>query len=55
MMKATLVSGSYLKMKNISWAWWSMSLIPGLGRQVDVCEFKVSLLYIVSSRTARFT
>ena len=32
-----------------------MSLIPALGRQrqVDLCELEVSLVYRVSSRTAR--
>ena len=34
-----------------------MPLIPALGRkrQVDLCEFKDSLVYRVSSRTARDT
>ena len=34
-----------------------MSLIPALGsqRQVDLCEFKARLAYIVSSKTARAT
>jgi hypothetical protein len=34
-----------------------LSLIPALRRprQVDLCEFKVSLIYRVSSRTARAT
>jgi hypothetical protein len=34
-----------------------MSLIPALGkqRQVDLCEFEASLVYRVSSRTARAT
>jgi hypothetical protein len=32
-----------------------MPLIPALGRQVDLYEFKVSLVYRVSSRTARAT
>jgi hypothetical protein len=30
-----------------------MHLIPALGREVDLCEFKASLVYKVSSRTAR--
>ena len=32
-----------------------MSLIPALGgqRQVDFCDFEVSLVYIASSRTVR--
>ena len=35
--------------------WWHTPLILALGRQrqVDLCEFKVSLIYKVSSRTAR--
>ena len=34
-----------------------MFLIPALGRQrqVDVCQFKASLVYIMSSRTAKAT
>ena len=31
--------------------WWCTPLIPGRGRQIS--EFKVSLVYKVSSRTAR--
>ena len=30
-----------------------MPLIPSLGRQADLCEFEASLLYRVSSRTAK--
>ena len=35
--------------------WWHTPLIPGLGkeRQADLSEFKASLVYKVSSRTAR--
>jgi hypothetical protein len=35
--------------------WWLTPLIPALGRlkQVDLCEFKVSLVYRASSRPAR--
>ena len=32
--------------------WWHTHLIPALGRQVDLCEFKASLVYIASSKTA---
>ena len=34
-----------------------MPVIPALGRQrqADLCEFKASLIYSVSSRTARAT
>ena len=33
--------------------WWCTPLIPGLGRQlqIDLCEFKASLVYLVSSKT----
>jgi hypothetical protein len=34
--------------------WWHMPLIPALGRQ-RISEFKASLVYRVSSRTARAT
>jgi hypothetical protein len=51
---------SCLKTTN-SWAWWYIPLIPtrtpspalGRQRQADLCEFKASFVYIVSSRTAR--
>ena len=35
--------------------WWCTPLIPALGkqRQVDLCVFEASLVYRVSSRTAR--
>jgi hypothetical protein len=35
--------------------WWYMPLIPAFSRQrhVDFFEFKVSLVYKISSRTAR--
>ena len=35
------------------WQWWHTPLIPALGRQrqVDICEFKASLVYRVNSRT----
>ena len=36
--------------------WWCTPLIPALGRQRQVnSEFKASLVYKVSSRTARAT
>jgi hypothetical protein len=39
----------------ICWMWQSMLLIPALRRQkqAELCKFKASLTYIVSSRTAR--
>ena len=42
-----------VKVSRIAGWWWHTPLIPGLGRQrqVDLCEFKVSLVYRVSSRT----
>ena len=37
------------------WVWWHTPLVPAFGRQrqVDLCEFKASLVYRVSSRTSR--
>ena len=37
------------------WQWWRTPLIPTLGRQiqVDLSEFKASLLYRVRSKTVR--
>ena len=46
-------------MKNsIKWVWWHTPLItPALRRQrwADLCEFETSLIYRVSSRTAKAT
>jgi hypothetical protein len=40
----------------LSRAWWCTPLIPALGRQRQVIsEFEASLVYRVSSRTARAT
>jgi hypothetical protein len=38
--------------------WWRLTPLiptPGRQRQVDLCEFKASLVYRVNSRTARAT
>jgi hypothetical protein len=45
----------FLNKQNNSQEWWCTSLIPALWRhrQVDLYEFKASLVYRVSSRTAR--
>jgi hypothetical protein len=34
------------------WVWWDISLIPALGKQkqMELCKFKASLVYKVSSR-----
>ena len=34
---------------------WYTSLIPTFEKQVDLCEFKASLVYLVSSKQARVT
>ena len=41
--------------KTFSLEWWQTPLMPTFGRQkqADVCEFKTSLVYKVSSRTTR--
>jgi hypothetical protein len=36
-------------------AWWHAPLILALESHVDLCEFEVSLIYIVSARIARAT
>ena len=44
------------KTMSVCWAWWCMPVISALRRQrqVDFCiQFKVILVYKVSSRTAR--
>jgi hypothetical protein len=42
-------------MHNAGW-WWHTPLIPGLGgRGRQISEFEASLVYRVSSRTARAT
>lgn len=43
--------------KIISQAWWFTPLMPALRRkrQVELCEFKANLVYIVNSREARVT
>jgi hypothetical protein len=45
----------HLKSKVYTWAWWRTPLIPALRkqRQEDLCEFEASLVYRVSSMTAR--
>lgn len=42
------------KIVPLAWWWWHTPLIPGLWRQrqADFCEFKASLVYIMSSKTA---
>jgi hypothetical protein len=59
MLRVSTIAGGMAtscKYKSESWslAWWRMPLIPALGRQTQVdSEFKASLVYRVSSRTAR--
>jgi hypothetical protein len=45
---------SFLRKKKVI-RQWCVPLIPALGRQrrVDLCEFEASLVFIVSSRTAK--
>jgi hypothetical protein len=33
--------------------WWHRIPVPGRQRQADLCEFKGSMVYIVSSQIAR--
>jgi hypothetical protein len=41
--------------KTLAGRWWCTPLIPVLGRRRRISEFKASLVYRVSSRTARAT
>jgi hypothetical protein len=54
---ATQASMGYMrhcKKEKVSWAWWHTPLIPALGGlRRWISEFKASLVYRVSSRTAR--
>jgi hypothetical protein len=47
----------YYKVNINARQWWNTPLIPALGgqRQVDLCEFENSLVYIVSLWTAEST
>jgi hypothetical protein len=50
------IGSNHFKKKSISQAWWHTPLIPALGgRGRWISEFKASLFYKVSSRTARAT
>jgi hypothetical protein len=44
-----------IRSNEIGQVWWCMPLSPALGRerQADLCEYQVSLIHIVSSRTTR--
>jgi hypothetical protein len=46
-----------LSSAKVSQRWWCTLLIPAFEKQsqVDLCEFRASLVYRVSSRTARAT
>jgi hypothetical protein len=48
--------GKSKKSLGIPWAWWHTLLIPALKRQrPTISEFKASLIYRLSFRTARST
>jgi hypothetical protein len=47
---------AHVKSSNLAWAWWCTPLIPALESETGgFSEFKASLVYRVSSRTARAT
>lgn len=45
----------YKKYFFLGWVWRHMPLVLAFQRQVDLYEFRASLIYIVGSRTARAT
>ena len=51
------MGGDYIKVNFEGQQWWHMPLVPELWRlrQMDLCEFKASLVYIGSLRTVRAT
>ena len=55
----TLTKRSALKIFFKAGQWWHTPLVPALGvggqKQVALCQFKASLIYRASSRTARAT
>jgi hypothetical protein len=53
--KKKIILKSKLVKNKLSRAWWHTPLIPALGRQRQISEFETSLVYKVSSRTARAT
>jgi hypothetical protein len=49
-----LVDWEPIKINSVAQAWWHVPLIPALRRQSQTgSEFKTSLIYIVSTRTAK--
>lgn len=54
LLKASALEKFFMIKKYINWVWWHTPLVPVLSGQW-ISEFEVSVVYMVSSKTARVT